>query len=85
MPPHLARIAPPRLLCHVLADLKEAKRDEMDALADFDDPEDADASDRAAEADQRLETLRDEFAARFREATGLTWREVEAAVSEAVL
>jgi hypothetical protein len=44
-----------------------------------------DADDRATEADTRVDDLRDEFTARFHEATGLTWKQIEDAISEAVL
>lgn len=71
----------PRSLAVVLADLEEANRDYDDALAS----DDADAEDRATEAETRVSDLRDEFAERFVEATGLTWKQVEAAISEALI
>jgi hypothetical protein len=72
---------PPRNLANVLVELRQAKRDWNDAL-DADDP---DSDDRMAEAEQREEALREEFDRMFREATGLTWKVIETAVSEAVL
>jgi hypothetical protein len=85
----------PRSLANVLLDLKEARRDWEQALADaeaaatpMDGPlsqEEIDAGDRMSEADTRIEDLREEFAERFLEATGLTWKQIEDAVAEAVL
>ena len=85
----------PRSLANVLLDLKEARRDWEQALSEAErvatplsEPlcqEEIEASDRMSEADTRLDDLRDEFAERFLEATGLTWKQVEEAVSEAVL
>lgn len=71
----------PRSLANVLLDLKEAHDDWKQAVDD-DDP---DAQDRASEADTRVDDLRDEFFSRFHEATGLTWKQVEKAIEEAVL
>lgn len=69
MPPHnLATIAPPRTLAQVLAELAEAHRDYTDALA----ANDADAEDRADEAEQRIEELRADFNDRFRWVTGMS-------------
>ena len=81
---NLARITPPRTLANVLLDLKEARRDWEQALneAERDEPN---ADDRMSEADQRTDDLREEFAAMFLSATGLTWKQVEEAISEAVL
>jgi hypothetical protein len=76
--------APPRTLANVLADLREARRDWEDALSDA-ERGDPDADDRATEADNRIDELRSEFADRFRWQTGITWKQVEQAVSEAVL
>ncbi len=77
---------------NVLADLKEAKRDWEQALADAecaaregDERLEAEHGDRMSEADTRIDDLRDEFAARFVEATGLTWAQIETAMMEAVL
>jgi hypothetical protein len=74
----------PRSLANVLLDLKEARRDWEQALADAERDE-PDADDRMSEADTRIEDLREEFAERFVEATGLTWKQIEDAVAEAVL
>jgi len=83
MPPHnLATIAPQRTLPAILADLKHARRDWLDALAAAGKP---DAEDRANEADQRIDDLRAEFAERFEMATGLTWKAIASAVAEAIL
>jgi phosphate uptake regulator len=73
-----ARISRPRLLFDVLADLKEARRDLDQALSDGDD-------DRATEADQRIDELRDEWDRKLRLCTGLSWREIETAVEEALI
>ena len=85
----------PRSLANVLLDLKEATRDWERALADAErvatpmsEPlcqEEIDAGDRMSEADTRIDDLREEFAERFLEATGLTWKQIEEAISEAVL
>ena len=80
----------PRSLANVLLDLKEARRDWEQALSEGEaakpySKEDSDAGDRMSEADTRIDDLRDEFAERFLEATGLTWKQIEEAVSEAVL
>lgn len=91
MPPHnLATIAPPRTLANVLLDLKEARRDWESALADAErevdySQDESDAGDRMSEADNRIDELRDEFASQFQAATGLTWKQVETAIEEAVL
>jgi hypothetical protein len=74
----------PRSLANVLLDLKEARRVWEQALADAERDE-PDADDRMSEADTRIEDLREEFGQRFVEATGLTWRQIEDAVAEAVL
>jgi ribosome recycling factor len=74
----------PRSLVNVLADIREAKRDLDDALADVERGEE-DGEDRANEAETRLEDLRDEFDVRFSETTGLTWKQLQTAVEEAVL
>jgi hypothetical protein len=91
MEPHnLATITRPRTLAHVLLDLKEARRDweqasnEADAAPHF-SKEEEEAGDRMAEADQRIDALRAEFAQRFFAVTGLTWKQIEAAISEAAL
>ena len=57
----------PRTCATILSDIEEARRDYDDALT----AEDADAEDRATEAETRLDDLRDEFAERFEEACGL--------------
>jgi hypothetical protein len=78
---HQTVVKLPRTLAHVLLDLQEARRDWEAAVADDDD----DAADRASEADARIDDLRDEFAALFQSATGLTVRQIETAISEALL
>jgi hypothetical protein len=92
MPPHYPNIVTlrPRSLANVLLDLKEARRDWEQAIDEIarlpiGAPEADDADDRASEADTRVDDLRDEFTARFHEATGLTWKQIEDAISEAVL
>lgn len=93
MPPHnIVALTRPRSLANVLLDLKEARSDWEQASADADcacregNPKLEDqAQDRATEADTRVDDLREEFASRFLDATGLTWKQVEEAVSEAVL
>lgn len=81
-----------RTLAHVLLDLREARSDWEQAAKDAEcaDREnnprlEEEAGDRMSEADARLDELRDEFAERFQAATGLTWRQIEAAVSETLL
>ncbi len=65
----------------MLLDLKEARRDWDQAISSDDEG----ADDRASEADQRTDELRDEFASQFKAATGLTWKQVEEAIREAIL
>lgn len=93
MPPHnILPFRQQRTLANVLLDLKEARRDWEQAGKDADCAyregnallED-DAGDRMSEADKRIDDLRAEFARLFQFATGLTWKQVEEAVSEAVL
>lgn len=74
----------PRTLANVLLDLREARDDWHEACAAA-EREEPDADDRATEADTRVDDLREEFAERFQEATGLTWKQVEDAIEEAVL
>jgi phosphate uptake regulator len=78
MASHYALPIRPRSLANVLSDLKEAHDDAIQAQSDGDD-------DRFGEAETRVDDLRDEFAERFVETTGLTWKQIEAAISEAVL
>jgi hypothetical protein len=93
MAPHnVAVLTPPRTLAHVLLELKEARRDWEEALSAaehaqaIDDDNAADEfGDRATEADNRIDDLREEFASRFEAATGLTWKQVEKAIEDAVL
>lgn len=70
-----------RTLANVLLDLKEARGDWEQALADAEGARgtkaEEDAGDRMSEADQRLDELRDEFAAMFVKATGVTWKQVQ--------
>jgi hypothetical protein len=82
----------PRSLANVLLDLTDARRDWAQALADAeragregDEQLEAECGDRMSEADTRIDDLRGEFTQRFREATGLTWRQIEKAVEEMVL
>lgn len=82
----------PRSLANVLLDLKEARRDLDQALTDAEcaaregnERLQAEHGDRMSEADTRIDDLRDEFASRFVDATGLTWKQVELALQEAVL
>jgi hypothetical protein len=82
MPPHnLIAFPTRRTLADILRDLKEASRD-WDAALDSDD---ADSGDRMSEADQRIDVLREEFSQCLEEATGLTWAQIDAAVSECLL
>lgn len=90
MASHHQIAALPRTLAHVLLDLREARRDWLTATNEIarlpiGAPEADDLDDRATEADRRIDDLREEFAERFQAATGLTWRQVEEAVAEAVL
>jgi hypothetical protein len=80
----------PRSLANVLLDLREARSDWKQALKDAEtapdySKADLDAGDRMSEADTRHDDLRKEFAERFEEATGLTWKQVEAAIYDGVL
>jgi hypothetical protein len=59
----------PRSLANILDDLRHARRDYDDALA----AKDADAEDRATEAEIRVTDLRAEFDEALVEATGLTF------------
>lgn len=74
----------PRTLANVLLDLKEARNDWDEAMAAA-EREEPDADDRATEADTRVDDLRDEFTKRFEEATGLTWKQIEVAIQDALL
>jgi hypothetical protein len=78
---NLAVTVRPRSLANVLLDLKEAIRDWRDAV-DSDDP---DADDRATEAETRLEDLREEFAAKLVDCTGLTAEQMRDAYAEALI
>ena len=71
----------PRTCATILSDIEEARRDYDDALT----AEDADAEDRATEAETRLDDLRDEFAERFEEACGLKLGDVLFARERALL
>jgi hypothetical protein len=85
MPPHNAVVTiRPRSLANVLADLREAKDDYGEALAAVERQE-PDADDRASEAETRCEDLFDEFVATFVDATGMTFKDLQRAVEEAVL
>jgi hypothetical protein len=85
MPPHNQVVAiRARSLANILCDLREARDDWHEACAAA-EREEPDADDRASEADTRVDDLRDEFAERFHEATGLTWKQIEAAIQAAVL
>jgi hypothetical protein len=68
----------PRSLDNVLADVKEARRDYDDALADKHE-------DRATEAETRLDDLREEFETRLLDATGLTFETLIKAREECLL
>ena len=88
---HIATIRP-RSLANVLCDLREARSDWEQALADAeraaaegDEHMEAEHGDRMSEADTRLDDLRGEFAERFVEATGLTWKQIEKAIEECLL
>lgn len=87
---HFQPATRPRTLSNVIDDLREARSDQMQALDDLRCAQDDtgasdDADDRVTEADTRVDDLRAEFETRFEEVTGLTWKQVEAAVEEAVL
>ena len=85
MPPAIPLITiRPRSLANVLLDLKDARRDWEQALAEAERDE-PDADDRMSEADTRLDDLREEFESRFLDATGLTWGQIEDAIQGAVL
>ncbi len=85
-PHNLRVIVRPRTLANVLSDLKEARDDWNDAIADLErDKDDKDADYRAAYADRRIDAYREEFANAFLHLTGLTWKQVEQAIREAIL
>jgi len=80
----------PRTLANVLLDLREARDDYECAITDLGESRsgtlaERDADDRASEADSRLDALREEFESGFLAATGLTFKQVQEAVKEAVL
>lgn len=81
MASHYSPAIRPRSLATVLADLREAHRDFNDALA----ADDADAEDRATEAETRLDDLREDFDARMVATTGLTIEDLRTAYAEALL
>lgn len=56
----------PRTLANLLDDLRHARRDYDDALAD------SGTEGRVGEAETRLDDMREEFEARFAEVNGLT-------------
>jgi hypothetical protein len=74
----------PRSLANVLSDLKEARGDLDAANASLLACE-SDAEDRYAEAETRLEDLREEFDARFVSVAGLTVSDVMKAREECLL
>lgn len=83
-------LAFPRRDCRaVLADLRHANRDLSDAYADLRRLEEcsdahAEADDRATEAEQRIETLRDELDRKLRFA-GVTVEDLRVALAEALI
>jgi predicted ATPase len=81
MPPAIPLRREQRNLANVLLELRQARRDWADAI----EATDADAEDRASEADQRTDDLRQEFADRFVAATGLTWKTIEEAIGDTTL
>lgn len=84
MPPHNAVTALPRRVRDLPTILREAAAARRD-LTDAQQSRDTDADDRALEAEQRLDALRDEFDATFTDVTGLTFEHLRDAVAEAVL
>jgi uncharacterized damage-inducible protein DinB len=74
----------PRSLANVLADIREARSDWTVATAAVLDGED-DADDRVNEAETRLDDLREDFATRLLEATGLTTEQMRDAYAEALI
>jgi acyl-CoA reductase-like NAD-dependent aldehyde dehydrogenase len=92
MPPAIPLREIPRTLANVLLDLKEARSDWDQALQDAEcagregNPRlHEEAGDRMSEADERIDALREEFAAMFVAATGLTWKQIEAAIDGCLL
>jgi transcription elongation GreA/GreB family factor len=71
----------PRSLDNILADIKDARRDYDCALA----ADDADAEDRATEAETRVEDLRGEFDELLIAATGLSFEALVKAREEALI
>jgi len=77
----------PRAIVAIIEDLRHACRDERDALNDIATKRGSfsDTLDRAQEAEQRIETLREEFATVFVAANGMTVEQLRSAFSEALI
>lgn len=74
---------PTRNLANVLVELQRAHDDLNDAYHELSaGTEQDDVQDRLNESDQRIDNLREEFAKSFQAATGLTWKQIEAAIAE---
>lgn len=84
MASHFQPATRPRTLANVLLDLREAHDDYLEACAAI-EREEADADDRASEADTRVDDLRAEFDVRLAEATGLTVEEFRGAYEAALI
>lgn len=87
---HFQPATRPRTLANVLADLREAHSDQLQAMSDLrcaqDGTEASDtADDRVTEADTRVEDLRSEFHQRLADTTGLTLETLRKAFEEAVI
>jgi hypothetical protein len=91
-PPAIPLRKIPRTLANVLLDLKEARsdwdqadRDAACAGREGNRRLEEEAGDRMSEADDRTDALREEFATMFVAATGLTWKQIEAAIDGCLL
>ena len=67
-----------RTLAHIALDLRLAEKERREADARcMADANDREAEDAFASADDRLAELKDEFKAKFRAVTGVSWTTVE--------
>lgn len=73
----------PRTCANILADIREANADYLQAIGNYETDPDADS--RATEAETRVEDLQAELAERFQEATGLSVEDWRKAYSEALI
>jgi hypothetical protein len=78
-----------RSLAEILLDLHEADRENQEIAAKFekasDQREEEELGDKGAAVDARIDRLRDEFKQTFRRVTGVSWSNVETALTLAIL